>query len=346
MEAAFQAQTIARLHARVKAAEVEAQQLREQLSLVRQQAADSASKLTTTASPVPPPRKPRPPAGLPPGKSWGRSASAGAVVSGSAQVPMEPRRTTSLPPPSPPPRKAECASSLPVASVAQRSCAGREAGRTARFANDSPSKPELAWLTAHVAQVEAAEATEAAEAAEAEATEAAEAIMEDSYQRAVEPASCSPMRTLRLCASAPLPPGVPLRGKKISLTLQRAASSREQGSMSRGARPPPGGTLWHQRPVPHSGRRRLVDRQPSPGRLPRPRRSHRRPPHATAPRRPPHAVAPAVPQVWPRNQLGARPQRPRRVERRPGHARRRRRRAGGRPACRGCGAHALRRRRL
>ena len=108
------------------------------------------------------------------------------------------------------------------------------------LANDSPSKPELAWLTAHVAQVEEAEATEAAEAAEAEA---AEAILEDSYQRVVEPASSSPMR-LRLCASAPLPPGVPLRGKKISLTLQRAVSSREHGSMSRGAHPPPT-TRWH-----------------------------------------------------------------------------------------------------
>jgi hypothetical protein len=135
-----------------------------------------------------------------------------------------------------------------VESVAHRSSAGREAGCTARFANDSPSKPELAWLTAHVAQVEAAEAaeaTEAAEAEEAEAAEAAETIVEDSYKRVVEPAP-SPTRSLRLSASAPLPPAappsVPLRGKKLSLTLQRAASSREHGRMSRGGHPP---HPWH-----------------------------------------------------------------------------------------------------
>ena len=276
-EAAFQAQTIARLHARVKAAELEALQLREQLSVVRQQAADSASMLTSIAAPMPPPRKPRPPAGLPPGLSWGRSASAGA--GGSVAVPMEPRRTASLPPPSLPPRKAECATSLPM-DVAQRSCAGREAaGRTARFANDSPSKPELEWLTAHVAQVEAAEATEAAEA-----------IVEDSYQRHGPPPR-PPMRSMRLCASAPLPPGVPMRGKKISLTLQREVSSREHGRNVEKRHPPHavalGGT---NATVPQSGRRRLIARQPSPMRLPRP-------PHDAAPRRRPcrRATPPLLP---------------------------------------------------
>ena len=82
--------------------------------------------------------------------------------------------------------------------MAQRSCAGREAGGTASFANDSPSKPELAWLTAHVAQVEATEATEewleAAEAAEAEAAEAIAVLSHQYGGGRGEPSS--PMKTL------------------------------------------------------------------------------------------------------------------------------------------------------
>ena len=210
---------------------------------MRQQAADSASLITSIASPVPPPRKPR-----------GTAVSGGAQ--GSAQVAMELRcaeslrphslSPPSLPPPAPPPRRAGSAArtlsstSSPTAasafasasasasqpgealeSVVQRSSAGVEAGGTARFANDGPSKPELAWLTTHVAQVEAAEATEEAEA-----------ILEDTYKREVEPAP-APMKSLRLRGGAPLPPGVPARGKRLSLTLQREVSSREHRSMSR-----------------------------------------------------------------------------------------------------------------
>ena len=67
----------------------------------------------------------------------------------------------------------------------------------------------------------------------AEATEEAEAILEDTYKREVEPAP-APMKSLRLRGGAPLPPGVPARGKRLSLTLQREVSSREHRSMSRG----------------------------------------------------------------------------------------------------------------
>ena len=129
-EAALQAQTIARLHARVRAAEREAQQLREQLGVVRQQAANCASGLAAAATSGPP-------VGLPPSPMQRAVSLLG--------------RQQGQPPQSLPTRKVDFACAAEA----------KQSGLTARHASSSPSLPELTWLTAHVAKVEAAEAAEA-----------------------------------------------------------------------------------------------------------------------------------------------------------------------------------------